>query len=70
MLRPQLSSGLRLLLAALGRGQTVDPLVGLGAREFAQGLADAAFKAGDTILAPKLLGEGLEKVDLALACLL
>src|SRR5215210_8252428 len=69
-LQPRLPSGLRLLLAAFGGGQAVDPLVGLGAGELAQGLTDAAFEAGDAVLTPKLLSEGLEKVDLALARLL
>ena len=53
------------LFAAFGGCEAVDPLVSLGAREFAQGFADTTLKPGDTVLAPELLGESLEEVDLA-----
>ena len=40
------------LLAAFGGGEAIDPFVGLGAGELGEGLADAAFEAGDAVLAP------------------
>jgi hypothetical protein len=46
------------LFAVFGGGEAVDPLVGLGAGELTQRLADAALETGDTVLAPELLGEG------------
>src|SRR4051812_7523771 len=55
------------LLAAFGGGKTVYPLVGLGAGELAKRLAYTAFEAAYAVLSSELLGEGPEKVDLALA---
>src|SRR5918994_1950547 len=55
------------LFAAFGGCEAVDPLIGVGAGELTQGFAYTALEPGDTILAPELLGEGLEEVDLALS---
>src|SRR3712207_4529891 len=49
------------------RRQPVDPLVGLGAGEVGERLADAVLEALDTVLATPLGRQGLEEVDLALA---
>src|SRR3954451_5681273 len=65
--RPVLSWKVLPLVAAFGGCKTVYPLVGLGAGELAKRFAYAAFEAGHAILAPELLGESPEKVDLALA---
>src|SRR5215211_607860 len=56
------------LLAAF-RGQAVDPLVGLGAGQVGERLAEAGLQAVDAVLAPPLDGQRLQEVDLALACL-
>src|ERR671921_1157619 len=63
-------SGTSPLLATFGWREAVDPLVGLGTRELAEGLTDTALEAGDAILAPQFLREGPKQVDLALTSLL
>src|SRR5919199_4371291 len=60
------SSRLSSLLSFFGGGKPVYPLIGFGAGKFVKGLADSALQAGDPVLAPELLSEGAQKVDLAL----
>ncbi len=56
--------------SALSGGEAVDPLVRFGAGQLGEGLADAILQAGDAVLAPQLLGEGAQQVDLGLPSLL
>src|ERR687889_1700659 len=54
-------------LLAPFRGQAIDPLVGFGAGHVLERLAEAILQALDTVLAPPLDSQRLQKVDLALA---